>query len=293
MYSKNNSKVSRLIRELGVCRIYYRIGFYVLMGRKCLGVVGVEGFVSVDMHRGIRLEINDCIITSKPYKPWWPVTFSNSLSSTEHWWKKPRIASKLKRGYDNTKSNAPYEDWMVLVEDYSDRSLTQGMDKLTALSGLARMICDTPITTREQRSSTSFTPRREVCTTVDNYVAGLWRKHFVHDLTWRTIKPRLLAEKSQLYRAPSWSWASIDGSIRFDYRRRIRLYKMFPARNPKLTVKIDCTINETVCKNILRSDLTSGVLEAHTTLTGPLVEVDLVTLNLTLSRRLWKPKEAL
>jgi hypothetical protein len=49
----------------------------------------------------------------------------------------------------------------------------------------------------------------------DEYLAGLWRKHLPSQLLWKIPSdhqtgPLVLAKT---YRAPSWSWASVDGRL--------------------------------------------------------------------------------
>jgi len=39
------------------------------------------------------------------------------------------------------------------------------------------------------------------------YLAGLWEANIMHDIFWDTVGK---AEKSPTYRAPSWSWLSLD-----------------------------------------------------------------------------------
>lgn len=81
--------------------------------------------------------------------------------------------------------------WPPVVEWYSACDLTYPGDKLVALSGVARAIMDK---------------------TRDQYVCGLWRKDLHNQLCWIALEPRLRPQ----YRAPSWSWAAVDGGIRFD-----------------------------------------------------------------------------
>lgn len=107
----------------------------------------------------------------------------------------------------------PHRDaWHMLIEEFSARNLTRDQDKLPALSGLANLIA---------------------AKTGDNYVAGLWRSKIVEDLFWtiETIEPShhcddpghdasFRATKSSVrrptqYRAPSWSWAALDGKIEY------------------------------------------------------------------------------
>jgi hypothetical protein len=87
--------------------------------------------------------------------------------------------------------------WRDMVEKYSCRAITRPSDKLPALSGLAR----------------ALNPKESA------YHAGLWQKAFPSDLLWSTapwlIHPHLSPLPKE-YRAPSWSWASIDAQIRFE-----------------------------------------------------------------------------
>jgi hypothetical protein len=102
--------------------------------------------------------------------------------------------------------------WLAVVEQYSRRKLTYDVDKLPALSGFA-----------------SFIANR----TGDEYYAGLWRDHILEDLHWRVYSrmeyrqqvpggfKATYGEKlcdvitPAAYRAPSWSWASLDAFIKF------------------------------------------------------------------------------
>lgn len=82
--------------------------------------------------------------------------------------------------------------WRSLIEFYSRRKLTDTRDRLKAIAGLAQLI----------KSKTN-----------DSYVAGLWLSDLPSQLFWHTKDP---SEKRQdKYRAPTWSWASVDGQIRF------------------------------------------------------------------------------
>jgi hypothetical protein len=92
--------------------------------------------------------------------------------------------------------NRMQQDWHFVVEEYAKRRLTNGADKLPALSGLASLY--------HWRKSTP-------------YLAGLWTATLLSDLLWRTeISADLMPRHTQSYRAPSWSWASIDGPIDYD-----------------------------------------------------------------------------
>jgi hypothetical protein len=98
--------------------------------------------------------------------------------------------------------------WISLVQDYSRRQLTVPHDKLPALAGLARILAEK---------------------TGDDYFAGVWAAHIFEDLFWRVylreetfnsgvpLKGKVIgkASKPATYRAPSWSWASIDAPLQF------------------------------------------------------------------------------
>lgn len=47
----------------------------------------------------------------------------------------------------------------------------------------------------------------------DEYVAGLWRNDMPRSLLWAILKETELCERPGLYRAPSWSWVSVEGYI--------------------------------------------------------------------------------
>ncbi|EXK76562.1 hypothetical protein FOQG_18701 [Fusarium oxysporum f. sp. raphani 54005] len=91
-------------------------------------------------------------------------------------------------------NSAPHLLWLRIVELYTASALTVPSDKLIACSGIAKRVAQI---------------------VQDDYVAGMWRRYLEGELLWmvqgnhqpgRWTRPRE-------YRAPSWSWASIDGPI--------------------------------------------------------------------------------
>ncbi|KAK5989228.1 hypothetical protein PT974_10732 [Cladobotryum mycophilum] len=83
---------------------------------------------------------------------------------------------------------AGFEGWARLVKIYGMRYLTNDSDKLPAFSGIAK---------------------RYEALLDDIYVAGLWKGRLIDDLHWVAEFWRTPPD----YRAPSWSWMSIDGPI--------------------------------------------------------------------------------
>jgi len=87
------------------------------------------------------------------------------------------------------------EMWQYIVINYSRCELTFPQDKLIALSGVARLF-------------------QQV--TADRYLAGIWRSSIFRYLRWRrTSFNGHIAKPRPAYRAPTWSWASIDGPVTF------------------------------------------------------------------------------
>jgi hypothetical protein len=89
--------------------------------------------------------------------------------------------------------------WHRLVEKYTLRRLTQPTDKLPALSGLAHRFHELV------RS---------------RYCAGLWAGNLLEDMLWSSApwlrSPSDVVPPAQ-YRAPSFSWASVDTQVRFEH----------------------------------------------------------------------------
>jgi hypothetical protein len=173
---------------------------------------------------------------------------------------------------------------MGLVEDFSKRSLTKETDKLIAVSGLAKLISHSPQGMDVAAAPGAFYQTSDQSldfTTTNTYVAGLWRDTFVLELAWRVVEHG--KKGPSLYLAPSWSWASVNGSVLYDFREAIDEWENKP------TLKMDCSLVDVVCEAKLPSDPTGAVKGAHTILTGPLVPVELITLDESLNAA-WKAK---
>ncbi|KAK0740081.1 heterokaryon incompatibility protein-domain-containing protein [Schizothecium vesticola] len=111
--------------------------------------------------------------------------------------------------------------WMVLVERYSRRNLTYGSDKLPAIAGLAEMAA-----TENRPTGMSFSMD-------DVYFAGIFRSDIPAQLLWfvkddpdgveegKIQPPKRRHPDPSHYRAPSWSWASVDGRISYPLEVRL------------------------------------------------------------------------
>lgn len=85
------------------------------------------------------------------------------------------------------------------MEEYSLRSFTFVSDKLPAIAGLARL---------------GSTPR-------DEYYFGAFKDSIIPSLLWHHLgriengKYEHVKQDNMRRRAPSWSWASVDGKVNF------------------------------------------------------------------------------
>ena len=98
----------------------------------------------------------------------------------------PKLISQL-----STDPEKALREWSRIVQDYSHRDMSIESDKLPAIAALA------------QRFSAIFGP---------HYYAGLWRYGLMMQLCWTPTHPSQKQRAGSLYRAPSWSWASVDGT---------------------------------------------------------------------------------
>lgn len=98
--------------------------------------------------------------------------------------------------------------WQEIVREYSQRQYTQAKDRLPALAGLAaRYGRERAKGAESDKSST--------------YVGGLWLEDLPLDLLWSKRKhmDEPPARRSDQFRAPSWSWASLSHPVDFEIRR--------------------------------------------------------------------------
>ena len=89
-----------------------------------------------------------------------------------------------------------YNLWTRIARAYSSTQLSFVQDKAIALSGIAKAMQDT---------------------FQDTYIAGLWRRCLPSQLLWHVNKLRQSNGQPSVrpnpYRAPTWSWLSVDGEI--------------------------------------------------------------------------------
>ena len=96
-------------------------------------------------------------------------------------------------GRREPKGRGPYRIWDHVMKAYSSGKLSRRTDKLVALSGVAHKL-------------------RRVVIPHDTYLAGLWWLDLPFELLWDVEEPPTLDVRTE-YVAPSWSWASQDGTV--------------------------------------------------------------------------------
>jgi hypothetical protein len=99
-------------------------------------------------------------------------------------------------------TEARYNTWHKVVQDYSTRTFAMITDRFPALSGLAS----------EMQVAYG-----------GEYVAGAWREDLLRSLLWRRDPKSMPSTSTHTphrrpseYKAPSWSWAAIDEAISYD-----------------------------------------------------------------------------
>ncbi|KAK4442296.1 heterokaryon incompatibility protein-domain-containing protein, partial [Podospora aff. communis PSN243] len=94
-------------------------------------------------------------------------------------------------------------NWSTIVELYARCTFTKESDRLLGISSLAGML--------------------EKAGVGGRYIAGMWIRSLPEGLLWKNITTcnRPPIRRSKPYRAPSWSWACLEGpfDIRFDIHR--------------------------------------------------------------------------
>lgn len=88
-----------------------------------------------------------------------------------------------------------HEAWLDVLNDYTSRTASDPWDKLIACAAVAEQFH------RVLRS---------------DYLAGLWRDTLLSDLLWFRRSGSAFMHRPGVYRAPSWSWAALEGEVMLD-----------------------------------------------------------------------------
>ncbi|KAG4434257.1 hypothetical protein IFR05_010247 [Cadophora sp. M221] len=132
-----------------------------------------------------ELQTCECCANEESSKSWY-------MRSCEH------ERGLLRRALRGENDSMAASSWRWFVQDYSGLQLTFEKDALVALSGVAKMCL-------KKRPG-------------DRYLAGLWERSLIADLTWIPVSPLSntdLRRRPASFRAPSWSWALIRRQVIF------------------------------------------------------------------------------
>ncbi|KAJ3535803.1 hypothetical protein NM208_g6982 [Fusarium decemcellulare] len=125
------------------------------------------------------------------------------------------LVKKQNRLFEDSMELRLSDTWCNITEEFSRRTLTFPGDKLPALAGIAL----------------EFSAAKS-----GDYVAGLWNdQNLRNHLAWYVppivpMQGPSRTSRPPQYRAPSWSWASIDGI----FRTALLSHANVPAREPEL-----------------------------------------------------------
>ncbi|TVY41898.1 hypothetical protein LSUB1_G002548 [Lachnellula subtilissima] len=102
-------------------------------------------------------------------------------------------ANHPREQWDEVEAFEFHQQWMELVEPYSDRILTKHQDRLVAIVGVATFIQESI----ERR-----------------FLAGLWEVTLGWDLLWKCERPNW---ERKVRPVPTWSWASVEGKVTHEF----------------------------------------------------------------------------
>jgi hypothetical protein len=111
----------------------------------------------------------------------------------------PKITHNLSLRRDSGVGNTYRAEWCRMVESFSTLNLTFASDIFPAFSGAANQL--------EHQSG-------------DQYIAGLWKSWFFEGLLWQcsmTVGRAGSTTRTPKWRAPMFSWASVEGRIEYPY----------------------------------------------------------------------------
>jgi hypothetical protein len=142
-------------------------------------------------------------------------------------------------------SNSMVDEWHRRVSAYTGLQLTFPGDIFPAMGGMARGF---------QRSFNGL----------GNFQAGMWKNTILYNLAWfgKNLRPR---KRVPHWRAPTWSWAALEGPVEFRLAENHRTFEGKPL----------CELISVNCKPT-GEDPFGALREASITLEGFLVSVKIV-----------------
>jgi hypothetical protein len=123
-----------------------------------------------------------------------PFPLDHKASTDRHWRGRlvgSTVSSNALTGVNDNESS--YTFWMSAVQNYTECNLTSQGDKTIAIWSIAKLLRDVM---REQ------------------YAVGMWSEALEEQMAWRVRETQKCENMPELDASiPSWSWASVKGSI--------------------------------------------------------------------------------
>ncbi|OAG17696.1 HET-domain-containing protein, partial [Alternaria alternata] len=134
-----------------------------------------------------------------------PFPLDHKASTDRHWRGRlvgSTVSSNALTGVNDNESS--YTFWMSAVQNYTECNLTSQGDKTIAIWSIAKLLRDVM---REQ------------------YAVGMWSEALEEQMAWRVRETQKCENMPELDASiPSWSWASVRGSIVPQHRLALRSY---------------------------------------------------------------------
>lgn len=130
-------------------------------------------------------------------------SYSARLSAIDH--RSPRLEDDIHMG------------WNLLRMFYTIQQITYESDYLVALAGIVQDVASMihkavmPMSTKDSHQEVR-----------DLFIAGMWKHRFHEELCWH-VAEHLVSGRPHAWRAPTWSWASMNGVILPASRRLVEI----------------------------------------------------------------------
>jgi len=122
-----------------------------------------------------------------------PQPLDGAAGTDRHWRGRLQLSNSLRqRPLAGAADDSLEAFWKSAVRKYTSCDLTNGADKLRAMWGIAKLVRDA---------------------LEEEYGAGLWEKNLDEQLAWKVAECSLDERPNELRDNPSWSWASMSGTI--------------------------------------------------------------------------------
>ncbi|KAI8633248.1 HET-domain-containing protein [Xylariaceae sp. FL1651] len=133
-----------------------------------------------------------------------PLVIQNAMTATFpslRFRKTPNRSSGVEQSISQASNlNDAYALWKDIAQTYSETAVTFSSDKLVAVSGIVKVLRKT---------------------LNDVYIVGMWRRYLASHLLWYVSDVNDGGSTRKFpYRAPTWSWLSVDSEIIFPSSRQ-------------------------------------------------------------------------